>query len=82
MTPFFAARRLDRARSHMAYCRILLPRVLDVPRVIYLDCDVLVFRDLSELFDFELSSRQNSRCRSAIRRLCRLAMTAGSWRMP
>jgi hypothetical protein len=39
----------------MAYCRILLPQLLDVPRVIYLDCDVLVFRDLSKLFDFELS---------------------------
>jgi hypothetical protein len=39
----------------MAYCRILLPRLLDVPRLIYLDCDVLVFRDLSQLFDFELS---------------------------
>jgi lipopolysaccharide biosynthesis glycosyltransferase len=42
-------------KSHMAYCRILLPRVLDVPRLVYLDCDVLVFRDLSELFDLELS---------------------------
>jgi len=39
----------------MAYCRILLPHLLDVPRLIYLDCDVLVFRDLSELFDLELS---------------------------
>ena len=43
-------------KSHMAYCRILLPRVLDVPRVVYLDCDVLVFRDLSELFERPLSS--------------------------
>jgi len=42
--------------SHIAYCRILLPRVLDVRRLIYLDCDVLVFRDLSELFDLKLSS--------------------------
>jgi lipopolysaccharide biosynthesis glycosyltransferase len=42
-------------RSHMTYCRLLLPELLDVPRLIYLDCDVLVFRDLSELFDFELS---------------------------
>jgi lipopolysaccharide biosynthesis glycosyltransferase len=42
-------------QSHMAYCRILLPHILDVPRLIYLDCDVLVFRDLSELFDLELS---------------------------
>lgn len=40
--------------THMAYCRILLPQLLDVPRAIYLDCDALVFRDLSELFDFEL----------------------------
>jgi len=42
-------------KSHMAYCRILLPHLLDVPRLIYLDCDVLVFRNLSELFDLELS---------------------------
>jgi len=28
--------------------------VLDLRRVIYLDCDLLVFRDLSKLFDFEL----------------------------
>src|SRR5690348_14181471 len=44
-------------RSHMAYCRILLPRLLDVPRLIYLDCDTLIFRDLSKLFDFPLSPR-------------------------
>lgn len=42
-------------QSRMAYCRILLPQLLDVPRLIYLDCDVLVFRDLSELFDLELT---------------------------
>ena len=41
--------------SHMTYCRILLPRLLDVPRLIYLDCDVLVLRDLAPLFDLELS---------------------------
>jgi lipopolysaccharide biosynthesis glycosyltransferase len=46
---------LGPGQSHMAYCRILLPHLLDVPRLVYLDCDVLVFRDLSELFDFELS---------------------------
>jgi hypothetical protein len=39
----------------MTYCRTLLPRLLDVPGLIYLDCDLLVFRDLSELFDLELS---------------------------
>ena len=46
---------LGPGRSHMAYCRILLPQLLDVPRLIYLDCDLLVFRDLSELFDLELT---------------------------
>ena len=45
---------LGPGRSYMAYCRILLPQLLDVPRLIYLDCDVLVFRDLSQLFDFQL----------------------------
>ena len=45
---------LGPGQSHMAYCRILLPHLLGVPRLIYLDCDVLVFRDLSQLFDFEL----------------------------
>jgi lipopolysaccharide biosynthesis glycosyltransferase len=44
---------LGPGRSHVAYCRILLPR-LEVSRLIYLDCDVLVFRDLSTLFDVEL----------------------------
>src|SRR5207253_8473132 len=46
---------LGPGRSDMAYCRILLPQLLDVPRLIYLDCDLLVFRDLSELFDLELT---------------------------
>ena len=52
----FSEATLGPRRSHMAYCRILLPRLLDVPRLIYLDCDVLIFRDLSQLFDFELSA--------------------------
>jgi lipopolysaccharide biosynthesis glycosyltransferase len=46
---------LGPAESHMTYCRTLLPRLLDVPRLIYLDCDLLVFRDVSELFKLELS---------------------------
>jgi lipopolysaccharide biosynthesis glycosyltransferase len=43
------------AESHMTYCRTLLPQLLDVPRLIYVDSDLLVFRDLSELFDLPLS---------------------------
>jgi len=50
----FRGATLGPGQSHMTYCRILVPHLLDVPRVIYLDCDVLVFRDLSELFDLEL----------------------------
>jgi lipopolysaccharide biosynthesis glycosyltransferase len=54
--PFvFGNATLGPGESHMTYCRILLPHLLDVERLIYLDCDVLVFRDLSELFNFELS---------------------------
>src|SRR2546423_13175043 len=45
---------LGPGQSHIAYCRILLPHLLGVPRLIYFDCAVLVFRDLSQLFDFEL----------------------------
>ena len=51
----FRAATLGPGESHMTYCRILLPHLLNVPRVIYLDCDVLVFRDLSELFNLDLS---------------------------
>jgi lipopolysaccharide biosynthesis glycosyltransferase len=46
---------LGPGKSYMAYCRILLPRLLEVSPLIYLDCDLLVFRDLSELFDHQLS---------------------------
>ena len=51
----FGAATLGPGQSLMAYCRILLSHLLDVPRVIYLDSDVLVFRNLSELFDLQLS---------------------------
>ena len=52
----FGKATLGPGQSHLAYCRILLSYLLDVPRLIYLDCDVLVFSDLSQLFDFELSA--------------------------
>jgi len=51
----FGKATLGPGESHMTYCRILLPHLLDVPRLIYLDCDVLVFRDLGQLFDLELA---------------------------
>src|SRR6266699_7252468 len=51
----FGKATLGPGEAHMTYCRILLPHLLDVPRLIYLDCDVLVFRDLAQLFDLELA---------------------------
>jgi lipopolysaccharide biosynthesis glycosyltransferase len=52
----FRGAALGPGNSHMTYCRILLPQLIDAPRLIYLDCDVLVFRDLSELFDLKLAA--------------------------
>ena len=54
----FGTATLGPGQSHMTYCRILLPQLVNVPRLIYLDCDTLVFRDLSGLFDFELAPRK------------------------
>jgi lipopolysaccharide biosynthesis glycosyltransferase len=51
----FGKATLGPGESHMTYCRILLPRLLNVKRLIYLDCDVLVFRDLAQLFELELA---------------------------
>jgi hypothetical protein len=51
----FGAATLGPGQSHMTYFRIQLPQVVNVPRLIYLDCDTLVFRDLAELFDLELA---------------------------
>jgi lipopolysaccharide biosynthesis glycosyltransferase len=52
----FGKATLGPGQSHMTYCRILLPHLVDAPRLIYLDCDVLVFRDLSQLFDLQLAA--------------------------
>jgi lipopolysaccharide biosynthesis glycosyltransferase len=52
----FGKATLGPGQSHMTYCRILVPHLLNVPRLIYLDCDVLVFRNLSALFNLELSA--------------------------
>ena len=45
---------LGPGQSHMTYCRILLPRLLNATRLIYLDCDALVFRNIADLFDLDL----------------------------
>lgn len=42
-------------KSRMQYTRIALPNLLRQPKCLYLDCDILVFRDVSELFDLPLN---------------------------
>src|SRR5438045_8691900 len=51
----FGAATLGPGQSHMTYCRILLPQLVKVPRLVYLDCDNLVFRDVSELLALVLA---------------------------
>ena len=36
-------------RSPLVYARLFLPEILDCERVLYLDSDLLVFRDVLEL---------------------------------
>jgi lipopolysaccharide biosynthesis glycosyltransferase len=52
----FRAATVGPGQSQMTYCRILLPQLINVPRLIYLDCDTLVFRDLSRLFGLDLAT--------------------------
>ena len=74
----FGKATLGPGESHMTYCRILLPHLLDVPRLIYLDCDVLVFRDLSELFNLELSP---SKILAAVPDSETLTLSDDSWKI-
>jgi len=39
-----------------AYQRLLIPDAVSVPRIIYLDCDLIVQTDLSELFNIEMKN--------------------------
>ncbi|NEN98385.1 MAG: hypothetical protein F6K50_23575, partial [Moorea sp. SIO3I7] len=52
----FQAATLGPCKSHMTYCRLLIPQLVREPRTIYLDSDVLVLRDLSVLYDLNLES--------------------------
>jgi lipopolysaccharide biosynthesis glycosyltransferase len=40
--------------NHGTYARLLIPEICDAPRVLYMDVDFLVLRDLSPLFTLEL----------------------------
>ena len=43
--------------TSMAYARLFMPDLVDWPRYVYLDTDVLVLRDLAELHDTDLGGR-------------------------
>ena len=45
---------LGPGNTRMAYSRIVLPDLLEASKCVYLDCDILVFRDVAELFDSRL----------------------------
>src|SRR5207237_9727417 len=51
----FGAATIGPGQSRMTYCRILLPQLVNVPRLIYLDCDTLVLRDISYFFAIEVA---------------------------
>ncbi|BAU55381.1 glycosyltransferase family 8 protein [Mucilaginibacter gotjawali] len=40
--------------SKMAYARLLLPSLLKIDKVIYIDADILVLKDIAELWEMEL----------------------------
>ncbi len=44
----------DGKKGPMAYARLVLPRLIDAKRVVYVDSDCLSLSDLGDLFDFDL----------------------------
>jgi lipopolysaccharide biosynthesis glycosyltransferase len=54
---FFAGTTSQKHVTPAATCRLLLPELLsDVDRLIYLDTDVIVLRDLGDLYDIDLTN--------------------------
>lgn len=47
---------LAQGKSRMAYARLMTTELVQEPRCIYLDTDVLAFKDVSQLFDLSLPS--------------------------
>lgn len=49
--------RKHRPLTKAAYYRVLLPSIIDetIERILYLDCDMIVLRDISELFRVDIS---------------------------
>lgn len=48
---------VERALGRGTLYRLLLDRVITVPRIIYLDCDILVTRDIADLWQIDLNDK-------------------------
>ncbi len=49
--------RVGAGHSYMAYARLFMPKILDLPKVIYLDCDVLILKSLNGLWETSIGDR-------------------------
>lgn len=43
--------------THMTYARLLLPELIQAPRLLYLDCDLLVRSDIAPLWETDLAGK-------------------------
>lgn len=48
--------RTNRPLTKAAYYRVLLPEILDnsIEKILYLDCDMIILRDITEIYDVEI----------------------------
>lgn len=54
--------RKNRPLSKAAYYRLLLSSVLDVDKVLYLDCDMIILGDINELYNVDLTNYSLAAC--------------------
>lgn len=54
--------RKNRPLSKAAYYRLLLSSVLDVDKVLYLDCDMVILGDINELYNIDLTNYSLAAC--------------------
>lgn len=53
----FAGANLGPGNSYMAYARLLMGSVIHAPKVIYIDSDMVVLKDLSKVWNHEMNGR-------------------------
>ena len=60
--------RKNRPLTKAAYYRILLPTILpqDIDKVLYIDCDMIILSDISDLFKINISSYALAACKDVM----------------